>query len=66
MAIKFRATYGYCYREEFTVILTVSDSKHENDAISLLERMHPGGFSILTVRKMQTQTNLLTRMREAA
>lgn len=66
MATKLRATYGYCYREEFTVILTVTDSMLEKNAISLLEGMHPGGFSLLTVRKMQTQTNLLTQMREAA
>ncbi|HRY27830.1 MAG TPA: hypothetical protein P5323_01705 [Candidatus Moranbacteria bacterium] len=65
MAI-FRATYGFRYREEFTIVCTVADSKSEKDAISLLEEMHPGGFSVLTVRKMQTQTNLLTRMQEAA
>lgn len=62
----FRATYGFGYREEFTIFCTVADSKSEKDAISLLEGMHPGGFSALTVRKMQTQTNLLIQMRQAA
>ena len=57
----FRGLFGYNYREELTVFLTVSDSKHENDAVSLLERMHPCGYSVLAVRKMQTQTNLLTQ-----
>ena len=44
-----------------TVFLTVADSKHENDPIGLLKRMHPCGYSVLAVHKMQTQTNLLTQ-----
>ncbi|HPN54788.1 MAG TPA: hypothetical protein PLB52_02540 [Candidatus Moranbacteria bacterium] len=62
----FRAIYGYNNREEFTIVFTVSDSKPEKDAVGLLEKMHPGGFSVLTVRKTQTQENLLKQMQEAA
>lgn len=59
MAI-FRATYGYGYREEFSVILTVSDSKSKEDATKLLKEMRPGGYSIITVRNMKTQNDLIS------